>query len=268
MVQVFFLMVALVCMLTPLSCMAAEESGDAHLTAAPQALEWWRDARFGMFVHWGPVSLKGGEIGWSRAGERRGSQGTGNIPVEEYDNLYKQFNPVKFDAKQWIEIAKAAGMKYIVFTTKHHDGFCMFDSKLTDYKITNSPYGKDIVAELANACHETGFRLGFYYSPADWYNPDYRTETHAEYIKYLHGHIRELCGNYGKLDILWFDSLGGTTADWDSHAMFKIARTLQPEILINNRGACEEILTPPSIFAYSEQFHSLTVPCAEGMPKV
>ena len=173
-----------------------------------QRMAWWQQARFGMFIHWGPVSLKGTEIGWSRGGERRGTGGTGEIPVEVYDNLYKQFNPVQFNAQEWVAIAKDAGMKYLVFTTRHHDGFSMFDSALTDYKITNSPFGRDVVRELADACHEAGLRLGFYYSPPDWHHPDYRTENHARYIEYLHGQIRELCTNYGRIDILWFDGLG------------------------------------------------------------
>ena len=123
-------------------------------------MDWWREAKFGLFIHWGPVSLKGTEIGWSRGGERRGRQGRGQVPVEEYDNLYNSFNPVKFDAFQWVATAKAAGMKYLVFTTKHHDGFSMFDSRHTNYTITHSPFKRDVVAELARACHESGLKQG------------------------------------------------------------------------------------------------------------
>jgi alpha-L-fucosidase len=199
-------------------------------------MAWWRDAKFGLFIHWGPVSLKGTEIGWSRGGERRGTGGTGEIPLEVYDNLYKQFNPVKFNVDEWVSIAKSAGMKYLVFTSKHHDGFSMFDSKLTDYKITNSPFKRDVVAELAKACHEGGLRFGFYYSPPDWHHPDYRTQNHARYIKYLHGQLRELCSNYGRVDIVWFDGLGGKAEDWDSPTLFKMIRELQPRVIINNRA--------------------------------
>ncbi len=199
-------------------------------------MAWWRDAKFGLFIHWGPVSLKGTEIGWSRGGERRGTGGTGTIPVEIYDNLYKQFNPVKFDAEEWVSIAKAAGMNYLVFTSKHHDGFSMFDSKLTEYKITNSPFERDVVAELAKACHEGGIKFGFYYSPPDWHHPDYRTENHARYIKFLHGQLRELCSNYGRVDIVWFDGLGGKAEDWDSPRLIKMIRELQPHVIINNRA--------------------------------
>jgi len=205
--------------------------------AKPDRMQWFRDDKFGLFIHWGPVSLKGTEIGWSRGGERRGrnDKHPGAIPVEEYDNLYKEFNPTAFNANEWVGIAKSAGMKYLVFTTKHHDGFCEFDSKLTDYKITNSPFGRDVVAELAKACHANGMRLGFYYSPPDWHHPDYRTANHARYIEYMHGQIRELLSNYGKVDVLWFDGLGGTAKDWDSERLFAMIHKLQPDILINNR---------------------------------
>jgi alpha-L-fucosidase len=127
-------------------------------------------------------------------------------------------------------------MKYLVFTTKHHDGFSMFGSKLTDYKITNSPFKRDVVAELAEACHEGGLGLGFYYSPPDWHHPDYRTERHARYIEFLHGQFRELCTNYGKVDIIWFDGLGGKAADWDSENLFRMIRSLQPRVIIDDRA--------------------------------
>ena len=203
-------------------------------------MAWWREARFGLFIHWGPVSLKGTEIGWSRGGERRGTGGKGEISLEIYDNLYKEFNPTKFNAKEWVAIAKAAGMKYLVFTSKHHDGFCEFDSKLTDYKITNSPFKRDVVKELADACHEAGMPLGFYYSPPDWHHPDYRTERHAKYVEYLHGQLRELCTNYGRIDIIWFDGLGGSAKDWDSEKLVAMIRGLQPKVIINDRSGLRE----------------------------
>ena len=215
--------------------------------AANPSLDWWQDARFGMFIHWGPVSLQGTEIGWSRGGERRGraDKSTGSVPVEVYDNLYKEFNPVEFNAAEWVKIAQDAGMKYLVFTTKHHDGFVEFDSALTDYDIMATPFGRDIVKELADACHAAGLKLGFYYSPPDWHHPDYRTERHAEYIKYLHGQLRELCTNYGQVDIIWFDGLGGTAKDWDSETLQAMIQELQPGILINNRGGLPgDFITP------------------------
>jgi hypothetical protein len=174
----------------------------AYLKARDADVQAWRELKFGLFVHWGPVSLQGTEIGWSRAGERRGTGGTGTVPVEVYDNLYRQFDPTEFDAERWVRVAQDAGMCYLVFTTKHHDGFSMFDSQLTDYKVTNSPFGRDVVKELADACHRAGLKLGFYYSPPDWHHPDYRTANHARYIAYLHGQVRELCTNYGTVGIL------------------------------------------------------------------
>ena len=133
-----------------------------YLHASEEDLQNWREMKFGLFVHWGPVSLMGTEIGWSRGGERRGRKGTGPIPVEVYDNLYRSFYPAKFNAKEWVQLAKDAGMKYLVFTTKHHDGFCMFESALTDYKVTKSPFRRNIVKELADACHQEGLKLGFF----------------------------------------------------------------------------------------------------------
>jgi alpha-L-fucosidase len=213
---------------------AAEDKG--YLKADEADIRAWREMKFGLFIHWGPVSLKGTEIGWSRGGERRGRTGKGSIPVEIYDNLYRQFNPVKFDADEWVQVAKDAGMKYLVFTSKHHDGFSMFDSKVTDYKITNSPFKRDVVKELADACHKAGLKLGYYYSPVDWYHPDYRTENHDRYIEFMHAQLREICSNYGRIDIIWFDGLGGSAEDWDSEELFKMIRQLQPHVIINNRA--------------------------------
>jgi len=215
---------------------AGSVSQPSYLQASPEDVQAWRELKFGLFVHWGPVSLKGTEIGWSRGAERRGIGGKGEIPVEVYDNLYKEFNPVLFNADEWMQIAKDAGMRYFVFTSKHHDGFSMFDSKLTDYKITNSPFKRDVVKELADACHKAGLKLGYYYSPVDWHHPDYRTATHQRYIEYLHGQLREICSNYGKIDIVWFDGLGGSAKDWDSENLFRMIRQLQPHVIINNRA--------------------------------
>lgn len=230
--------VLLVLLLTMVLCKVAgtQEADKPYLKATDADMQWWKEARFGLFIHWGPVSLKGTEIGWSRGGERRGIPGKGAIPVEVYDTLYKEFNPVEFNADAWVALAREAGMKYLVFTSKHHDGFSMFDSQLTEYKITNSPFKRDVVKELADACHKAGLRVGFYYSPPDWHHPDYRTENHAKYIEYMHGQLREICTNYGQIDIIWFDGLGGTARDWDSERLFKMIRELQPHVIINNRA--------------------------------
>ena len=216
-----------------LSFLAAAQEAVPATQPVPQ---WWTDARFGMFIHWGPVSIKGTEIGWSRDGKRPGiDAGKGAVPVEVYDNLYKEFNPVAFDAKAWVKLAQDAGMKYLVFTTKHHDGFCEFDSKYTDYKITNTPFGRDVVAELAAACHEAGMPLGFYYSPPDWHHPDYRTANNGRYTEYFHNQVRELLTNYGKVSIMWFDGLNGTAGEYQADALIGDIRRLQPGIVINNR---------------------------------
>jgi len=214
----------------------------AYLHARDELIRQWQDKRFGMFIHWGPVSLKGTEIGWSRGAERRGrkDKSTGSIPVEIYDNLYKTFNPVKFNADEWVQIAKDAGMKYMVFTSKHHDGFSMFDTRQTDYKITSkdSPYGKDVCKQLADACHRRGLGLGWYYSPRDWYHPDFATKRHQKYLEFYMNQLRELCTKYGKVDILWFDGLDSPRELWGDTPVesYKMLRTLQPDIILNNRG--------------------------------
>jgi len=219
---------------------APAQTGDSDPGAPKAAIEHWKDLRFGMFIHWGPVSIVGAEIGWSRGGERRGrpETQTGNVPVEVYDNLYRMFNPVKFNPDEWVQLAKDSGMKYLVFTSKHHDGFSEFDSELTGYKITSpqSPYRRDIVKQLSDACHRGGIEWGTYYSQVDWHHPDYRTERHARYIEYLHGQVRELLTNYGKVSMWFFDGLGGTAADWDAPRLLRMMRSLQPDLVIDNRA--------------------------------
>src|ERR1022692_2207862 len=233
---------------------AVEARSTAAAAGAPpaaQRLEWWREARFGMFIHWGPVSLKGTEIGWSRDGERRGYKSHGTeIPVEVYDNLYKQFNPTNFNADAWVATAQAAGMKYLVFTSRHHDGFSEFDTQADDYKITSpdSPFRRDVVKELADACHRAGLRFGLYYSQPNWHHPDAFTDRHTNYLAFLKTQVRELLTNYGPVDIFWFDGLGKTAADYDAEAMNIMIRKLQPRILINNRdGLAEDFDTPEQV---------------------
>ena len=225
-------------------------SSDADPGAPKAAIGRWKDLRFGMFIHWGPVSIVGTEIGWSRGGERRGrpDKVTGNVPVEVYDNLYRMFNPVKFDPDQWVQLAKDSGMKYVVFTTKHHDGFCEFDSKLTDYKVTSqkSPYRKDIVKLLSDACHRGGLDWGVYYSQVDWHHPDYRKGgAHAKYIEYLHGQVRELLSNYGPTKEWFFDGLGGNAADWDAPRLLRMMRQIEPDLIVNNRAGLPADLDTP-----------------------
>ena len=203
--------------------------------ADPAAVARWQDMRFGMFIHWGPVSITGKEIGWSRGKE---------TPIEVYDNLYKQFNPANYNADEWVSVAKAAGMKYIVLTTKHHDGFCLWDTKLTDYNIMNTPFKRDVLKELAAACKRQGIALGTYYSTCDWHHPDFpltspggkvrREKSDIDsYQRFLLAQIRELITNYGPLLTIWNDvpqEFKGRGA-----ATIKMVRELQPDILINNR---------------------------------
>jgi alpha-L-fucosidase len=254
-----------------LSLNAVEARSTAAAAGAPPAaerLEWWRDARFGLFVHWGPVSLKGTEIGWSRGGERRGYRSSGTeIPAEVYDNLYKQFNPTQFNADAWVATAKAAGMKYLVFTSRHHDGFSEFDTQADDYKITapESPFRRDVVKELAAACHRAGLRFGLYYSQPNWHHPDAFTDRHTNYLAYLKIQVRELLTNYGPVDILWFDGLGKSANEYDGEALNIIARKLQPRILINNRdGLAEDFDTPEQEigkFQYDRPWESCITIC-------
>jgi alpha-L-fucosidase len=250
---------------------AAEARSTEAAAGAPPAAErlaWWREARFGLFIHWGPVSLKGTEIGWSRGGERRGygSHGT-EVPVEVYDNLYKQFNPTSFNADAWVATAKAAGMKYLVFTSRHHDGFSEFDTQADDYKINSpdSPFRRDVVKELADACHRAGLRFGLYYSQPNWHHPDAFTDRHTNYQAFLKTQVRELLTNYGQVDILWFDGLGKTAKDYDGEALNTLARTLQPRILINNRdGLAEDFDTPEQEigkFQYDRPWESCITIC-------
>ncbi len=224
-----------------LAATASEPSGDSsgRTPANAERLEWWRAARFGMFIHWGPVSIKGTEIGWSRGAQ---------VPEQEYDSLYKQFNPTQFDARQWVSLAKQAGMKYLVFTTKHHDGFCMFDTRETDFNIMHSPFGRDVVRELAEACREQGIAFGTYHSVCDWHHPDFPHGSPGgtslkpnpnldRYEQYLRKQVTELVTNYGPLLILWFD----VAQDFDAkrgQGVVDYVRSLQPDIIVNNRCAC------------------------------
>src|SRR5450631_3513951 len=176
-----------------------------------EALKWFQDARFGLFIHWDMSSVAGTEISWSRGGTKPldiTGDPAGYVEDTAYDNLYKRFNPTKFNAEQWVRTAKNAGMKYIVFTAKHHGGFCMWNTQYTDYSIMHTAFGRDVVKELSEACHKAGLGFGIYYSPRDWHNPDYGIGDNRKYIDYMNGQLRELLTNYGKVDILWWDSYG------------------------------------------------------------
>lgn len=202
------------------------------------AMQRFRDAKFGLFIHWGPVSLRGTEIGWSRGRE---------VPAEEYDELYTRFNPTEFDAGEWVSIAKAAGMRYLVITSKHHDGFCLWPSACTDYDIAATPFGRDVLAELSQACREQGIQFSVYYSICDWRHPDYPTDSPGgegrkpepdmdRYNEYLKAQLAEIIANYGPLGLVWFD--GEWEEPWTPERgddLSRYLRGLQPDILINNR---------------------------------
>ncbi len=197
-------------------------------------LAWWQQARFGLFIHWGPVSLKGTEISWSRANSNPKCPNKGPIPVEVYDNLYRQFNPTNFDAGQWVDIAKRAGAKYVVLTAKHCDGFLLWHSQADAYNIAATPFRRDVCAELSKTAHAQGMKLGWYFSPMDWRDPDFRTDRNAVFLGKMQSELRELLGNYGVIDLLWFD-FDGQEAVYDQSTTYKLVKSLQPRIVINNR---------------------------------
>lgn len=190
-----------------------------------ERLKWWQEARFGMFIHWGPVSRIGKEISWSREGYGKA----------KYDSLYLGFNPVKFNPEVLVETAKAAGMKYMVFTAKHHDGFCMWNTKTTSYNIMNSPFNRDVCKELSEAAHKAGMPICWYFSPADWKDPDCRNpQTNDLFAKRVLEQLRELLTNYGKISILWID-YEGSPCPVNPKEIYNLALKLQPEIIVNNR---------------------------------
>lgn len=188
-------------------------------------LQWWKDARFGMFIHWGPVTLTGKEIGWSRPS-------TGNA---KYDSLYLRFNPKDFDAKKWVLLAKNAGMKYIVFTAKHMDGFCNWDTKTTNYNIMNSPFKRDICKELSDAAHQVGMPICWYFIPPDWKDEACRNPiAFKTFENRVLTQLTELLTNYGKISLLWTD-YDGFAPPVIASKVYQLANKLQPGIIVNNR---------------------------------
>ena len=227
-------------LIAPALLSTASQKSAPAVSAGPSAAErlaWWRDARFGLFIHWGPVSLKGTEISWSRANTNPLCPNKGPIPAAEYDNLYKRFDPTLFDAAEWAGIAKAAGTRYVVLTAKHCDGFCLWPTATIGYHIGNTPFRRDVVGELSKAVRAAGLRIGWYYSPMDWWDPDCRTAKNADYVKRMQGQVRELVTRYGRIDVMWFD-WDGMTIPWDQDATYGIVRSAQPRIVINNRLEC------------------------------
>lgn len=231
------------------------ESADQKI----KRMQWWTDARFGMFIHWGLYALPSRHE-WVKSREK--------ISNEGYQKYFDEFNPDHFDPKKWAKEARAAGMKYAVLTTKHHEGFCLFDSKFTSYKATNTKAKRDLVKEYVDAFRAEGIKIGFYYSLLDWHHPSYTIDQHhpqspksqtdsayarvnkgrdmAVYRKYLKNQVTELLSNYGKIDILWLDfssageAFGKSKNDWGSVDLLKMIRKLQPQIIVDNRLNLDE----------------------------
>lgn len=244
--KLLFLPLLSTCLILSSQASAQVTSTNKETTEQRDArIAWWRDARFGMFIHWDMSSVAGTEISWSRKGSKpldikgKAAKGDDAGYVEDpvYDNLYKKFNPVKYDAKEWVKIAREAGMKYLVFTAKHHGGFCMWDTKQTGYNIMNTPYGKDVLRPLAEACHDGDIRFCIYYSPRDWHHPDYGVGDNRKYVDYMNAQLKELLTGYGKVDLLWFDSYGnGDLVNfWHVGETWNLIKSLAPDIMINNR---------------------------------
>ena len=240
----------------------------------PGDTAWFVHDRFGMFIHFGLYSLPARHE-WVKQHEAP--------PEEVYDRYFAHFNPDMYDPKEWARQAKAAGMKYAVMTTKHHEGFCLFDTKYTDYKVTNTPYGKDVIREYVDAFRAEGLHVGFYYSLIDWHHPDFPIDAMhprkndpdakeqdkgrdmKKYAEYMRRQVTELLTNYGKIDVLWFDFSYGEDPDpekrawmqfggrkgkdeWEAEALIKTARDLQPHIIIDNRTGLEQDLFTPEQF--------------------
>jgi alpha-L-fucosidase len=224
---------------------------------------WYRNAKFGMFIHWGPYSLASVEASWPIMIPK-----PGGITEAEYRALPQRFNPTKFDPQAFVDLARTAGQKYMVFTTKHHDGFCMFDSAYTDHKITNTPYGKDIVAELAAAAKHSNMPLGFYYSPPDLYHPGFRDTSKLAsvnwegqpdrpewplYLDYMQLQLTELLTRYGPAALIWFDGLNNQKK-YDGRRFLDLIHTLQLRTLVNDR------IGVPGDFQTPEQFIPNAIP--------
>ncbi|MCQ2413491.1 MAG: alpha-L-fucosidase [Clostridia bacterium] len=234
----------------------------------PGDTEWFVHDRFGMFIHWGLYALPARHE-WVKNREM--------IPDEKYDLYFKHFDPDMFDAKEWARRAKEAGMKYAVLTTKHHEGFCMFDTAYTDYKVTNTPAGRDLVREYVDAFRAEGLKVGFYYSLLDWHHPDFTIDSRHplrnapnieeldrgkdmhRYAEYMRNQVRELLTNYGKIDIIWFDfSYPEKGKDaWESEKLIELVRSLQPHIIVDNRTGIEQDIWTPEQY---QPTHWLTHP--------
>lgn len=242
---------------------------EASNFANEKQMEWFKDAKYGMFIHFGLSTYIGRDLSWGMCYTRKApDRGHGPIADSIWRKYPENFNLDKFDAKLWVDIARKAGFKYIVAIAKHHDGFHLWDTKYSDFNIMNTPFGRDYLKELADACHSAGMKFGIYYSQRDWYHPDYAPvdtalieeipeppyyrprpgvkkvapgSSHQKYIDYQFNAVRELCTKYGKVDIFWFDACWWgsmfTEEMWQSEKLTRMIRALQPGIIINNRAS-------------------------------
>ncbi|HUB80711.1 MAG TPA: alpha-L-fucosidase [Bryobacteraceae bacterium] len=232
------------------SSSAAASAGDATREAR---MKWWHEARFGMFIHWGLYSTLGRHE-WAMEEE--------GIPVAEYERQAKLFKPKPNAARDWARLAKSAGQKYMVMTTKHHEGFCNFDTKLTNYCAPKQGPGRDLVKEYVEAARGEGLRVGFYYSLMDWHHPDgarCKTDEQARrrFVEYTHGLIRELMTNYGKIDVLWYDVDWPLTAEeWESEKMNDMVFSLQPDIIVDNRNGLPGDFSTPEQTIRADDKHA------------
>ena len=227
---------------------ASAESEAARM----QRIAWFNDAKFGLFIHWGPFAVQGND---PQASYDYFDMKENEPARKDFERYAARFNPTKFDAARWMETAKAAGTKYVVFTSKHHDGYCMFDSALSDYTTMKGAPRRDYVRDLIAAARTSGLRIGFYYSMLDWKHPDYTRDLPKFVDEYLFGRVRELCTNYGPIDCLWFDGeWDHPLAAWRSPELVDMIRALQPNALINDRlGKGERGVTPLCDFYTREQ---------------
>jgi alpha-L-fucosidase len=225
------------------------------MSGLPQGAEWFAGARFGMFVHWGHSSQQGVELSWPMTGGIEALPSSlAAMPVADYESSAATFDPAPGAAKEWAALAREAGMRYAVFTTRHHDGYSMWPTAYSDYSVATSPCGRDLVGEFVEAFRDAGLRVGLYYSLPDWHHPDYPALTDADrpygfgmarrpngeawdrYVAYVFGQIKELLTNYGTIDELWFDGAWERTAEeWRAEELNARIRELQPSIVVNDR---------------------------------
>jgi len=226
--------------------------------------DWFDSARFGLFVHWGHVSQRGCELSWPLVGGIPNLSFCGNVPVDDYHSTAATFDPQRYDPRLWARLSRRLGMEYAVLTAKHHDGYAMFHTKLSDFSVEHSPYGKDIVRGFVEAMRSAGLRVGLYFSLIDWHHPDYPAFTEADkpylparwpkptpeqwgrYTDFMFGQVRELLTNYGPIDLIWFDGGWERTAEqWRAKELAEMIRSLQPGIVINDRlPTCGDYDTP------------------------